>query len=43
MSDDLLEINDTELNHKNFGDKTDSGNASYDSDEDFVAKEAILF
>ena len=38
MCDDLLELNDTELNHVNFGDKTDSGSTSNDSDEDFVPK-----
>ena len=38
MCDDLLELNDTELNHINFGDKTDSDSTSNDSDEDFVPK-----
>ena len=36
MNDDLMELNDTELIHINFGDKTDSDNASNGSDEDFV-------
>ena len=26
MSDDLMELNNTELNYKNFGDETDSDN-----------------
>ena len=43
MSDDLMELNDTELNRINFGNKTDSDNASKNSDEDFVAKKPILF
>ena len=43
MSDDLMELNDTELIYINFGDKTDSDNASNNSDEDFVAKKPILF
>ena len=43
MSDDLRELNDIELNHIHFGDKTDSDNASNDSDEDFVAKKPISF
>ena len=43
MSGDLMELNDTELNHINFGDKTYSDNPSYDSDEDFVAKKPVLF
>ena len=43
MSDDVRELNDTELNHIHFGDKTDSDNASNDSDEDFVAKKPISF
>ena len=43
MSDDLMELNDTELNHINFGDKVNSDNACNDSDEDFVAKKPILF
>ena len=30
-----------ELSHINFGDKTDSDNASNDSDEDFVAKNKL--
>ena len=41
MSDDLMKLNDTELIHINFGDKTDSDNASNDSDEDFVAKNKL--
>ena len=36
MSDDLMELNDTELILINFGDKTDSDNGSNGSDEDFV-------
>ena len=40
MSDDLMELNDTELNYINFCDKTDPDNASNDSDEDFLAKKA---
>ena len=43
MSDDLMELNDTELIYINFGDKTDSDNASNNSYEDFVAKKPILF
>ena len=43
MSDDLMELNDAELNHINFGDKANSDNACNDSDEDFVAKKPILF
>ena len=43
MSGDLMELNDTELNHINFGDNTYSDNPSYDSDEDFVAKKPVLF
>ena len=43
MSDDLMELNDTELNHINFGNKTDSDNPSYHSGEDFVAKKPALF
>ena len=43
MSDDLIELNDTELNHINFGDRTNSDNPSYDSGEDFVAKKPVLF
>ena len=35
-SGDLMEVNDTELNYINFGDETDSDDASNDSDEDFV-------
>ena len=42
MSDDLMELNDTELDHINFGDKADSDNGSNDSDEDFVTKKPIL-
>ena len=42
MSDDLMELNDLELDHINFGDKADSDNASNDSDEDFVTKKPIL-
>ena len=41
MNHDLMELNDTELIHINFGDKTDSDNASNDSDEDFVAKNKL--
>ena len=33
MSDDLMELNDIELNYINFGDATDSDDASNDSDE----------
>ena len=40
MSDDLMELNDTELDHINFGDKADSDNGS--NDEDFVTKKPIL-
>ena len=43
MSDDLIELNDTELNHINFGDRTNSDNPSYDSGEDSVAKKPVLF
>ena len=43
MSDDFMELNDAELNHKSFGDKSDSDNASNDSDEDFIAKKPISF
>ena len=42
MSDDLMELNDTELNHMHFGDETDSDNASNYSDIDFVAKKAYF-
>ena len=42
MCDDLLELNDTELNHVNFGDKTDSDSTSNDSDEDFVPKHFLI-
>ena len=42
MSDDLMELNDTELDHINLGDKADSDNVSNDSDEDFVTKKPIL-
>ena len=38
-----MELNDTELNHINFGDKTDSGNAINDSDECFAARKSISF
>ena len=38
-----MELNDTELNRINFGDKTDSDNASNDSDEYFAAKKPISF
>ena len=43
MSDDFMELNDLELNHISFGDKSDSDNASNDSDEDFIAKKPISF
>ena len=43
MSDYLMELNDTELIYINLGDKTDSDNASNNSDENFVAKKPILF
>ena len=43
MRDNLLELNDTELNQINFGDKTNSDNASNDSDEDIVPKKSIFF
>ena len=36
MSGDLMELNDAELNNINFGDETDSGDATNDSDEKFV-------
>ena len=36
MSDDLIELNDTELNYIHFGDETDSNDASNNSGEDFV-------
>ena len=42
MSDDLLELNDTELNYVNFGDKTDSNNASNGSNEDFVLQKSLF-
>ena len=35
-----MELNDTELNYKNFGDEADSHNASNDSDEDFVLQKS---
>ena len=35
-SDDLLELNDTELNYIYFGDETNSGDAKNNSDEDSV-------
>ena len=38
-----MELNDTELNRINFGEKTDSDNASNDSDEYFAAKKPISF
>ena len=34
MSDDLVELIDTELSYINFGDEMDSDNTSNDSDED---------
>ena len=43
MCDDVLELNDMELNHVSFGDKTDSDNTSNDSDEDFFPKKPIFF
>ena len=44
MSDDLMELNEMELNCINYGDETDSDNASSDSDEEFVLqKKPILF
>ena len=36
MSDDLMELNDTELNYIHFGDETDLDDASNDSDRDFA-------
>ena len=35
-SDDLLELNDTDLNYIYFGDETNSGDAKNNSDEDSV-------
>ena len=43
MSDDLMKLNDTELNYINFDDETDSDNASYDSDEDFVLQKSLFY
>ena len=43
MRDNLLELNDAELNQINFGDKTDSDNASNDSDEAIIPKKSIFF
>ena len=42
MSDDLMELNDTELDHINSGDKAHSDNASNNSDEESVTKKPIL-
>ena len=42
MSDDLMELNDTERNYVDFGDKTDSNNASNDSNEDFVLRKSLF-
>ena len=42
MSDDLMELNDTELNYVNFGDKADSNNASKGSNEDFVLQKSLF-
>ena len=42
MSDDLIELNDTERNYVDFGDKTDSNNASNDSNEDFVLRKSLF-
>ena len=36
MSGYLMELNDAELNNINFGDETDSGDATNDSDEKFL-------
>ena len=38
-----MELNDTELNYKNFGDEADSDNASNDSDEDFVLQKSLFY
>ena len=43
MRDNLLELNDAELNQINFGDKTDSDNASNDLDEAIIPKKSIFF
>ena len=43
MSGDLMEVNDTELNYINFGDETDSDDASNDSDEDFVFWKSLFY
>ena len=38
-----MELNDTELININFGDETDSDNASDDSDEDIVLQKSLFY
>ena len=42
VRNDLIELNDTELNYMYFDYKTDSGDASNNSDEDFVLQKAYF-